>query len=139
MSKLYSRAKVRLHSAENNWKMRKEDDAYIDVACFDLQQSIEFSLKALVELHGESYAQNHDLRAQLNKLAKLNVNYDVFQKIAQNASTFNSWETESRYKDSFIALEKDVQLAIQISRELLAIVEKELNNTKIQSMNLFKD
>ena len=127
MSKLYSRAKVRLHSAENNWKMRKEDDAYIDAACFDLQQSIEFSLNALIKLHGDNYVQNHDLRAQLNKLAKLNVDYDVFQKIAQNASTFNSWETEARYENSFTALEEDVQLAFQISKELLSIVDKEVN------------
>lgn len=80
MSKLYSRAKVRLHSAANNWKMREEDAAYIDATCFDLQQSIEFSLNALIKLHEGDYVQNHDLRAQLNKLAKLNVDYDVFQK-----------------------------------------------------------
>lgn len=42
MSKLFGRGRVRLVSAKANWSHRLEDDAYIDAACFDLQQSMGF-------------------------------------------------------------------------------------------------
>lgn len=139
MSKLFSRAKTRLQTAKYSWKMRREDDSYVDAACFDLQQCMEFCLKTLVELNNESYVQNHDLRAQLNKLAKIGVNFPVFEKIAQNASTFNSWETESRYKDSFVALSQDVELAFQICEELIQNVDELITKENLPKINLFED
>lgn len=66
---------------------------------------------------------NHDLNAQLNSLKRLKVYYKVFDAIRDRAYVFNSWETETRYKDSFIALSEDVELAIQICEELIQIIE----------------
>ena len=39
------------------------DDAYIDECCFNLQQVVEFTLKYIVEMSGEEYIENHDIRA----------------------------------------------------------------------------
>lgn len=139
MSKLFKRAKSCLYTAKCCWQMRKEDDAFVDKACFDLQQCMEFCLKALVELNGETYVQNHDLRAQLNKLNKKGVNLPVFVEIAQNAATFNSWETESRYKDSFVALSQDVDLAFRICEDLITEIEKTITTTDVSKMNLFEE
>lgn len=119
--------------------MRKEDDAYVDTAYFELQQCMELCLKALVELHDESYVQNHDLRAQLNKLSKIGVDFPVFKRIAQNASTFNACETETRYKDSFVALSEDVQLAFQICEELIKIIDNLIAKEPLQKINLFEE
>ena len=49
------------------------DGAFIDSLCFEPQQSLDFALKAVVELSGERYVQNHDIRAQLNKLDTMGV------------------------------------------------------------------
>ena len=68
MSKLLSRAVVALENAEHNYKMVGQDDCFMDACCYNLQQSIEFSLKFLVEMTGQQYAENHDIRANINLL-----------------------------------------------------------------------
>lgn len=40
MSKLLRRAKVRFESAKTLYSRINEDDAYLDMCCFDLQQTI---------------------------------------------------------------------------------------------------
>ena len=71
MSKLLARAKAKKYSADNSYNLMSIDDAYIDECCFNLQQAIEFTLKYLVEMSGERYIENHDIRAQINKLKSL--------------------------------------------------------------------
>ena len=73
MSKLYERALVKLENAENGYKKISQNDAYLDDCCYNLQQSIEMMLKYCVEMSGESYVENHDIRAQINKLDKKGV------------------------------------------------------------------
>ncbi|MDR1961514.1 MAG: HEPN domain-containing protein [Gracilibacteraceae bacterium] len=124
MSKLFGKGSVCLENAINNWKKSKTDDKMceflVDSACFNLQQSMEFFLKGFVQMQGQQYVKNHDLRAQINKLdfdkqAGLS---EICDEIRTNASTFNSWETDSRYKDSFVTTVDDVQKAISICQRL---------------------
>ena len=68
MSKLLSRAVVALENAEHNYGKIELDDCYLDACCYNLQQAIEFSLKFLVEMTGQQYAENHDIRANINIL-----------------------------------------------------------------------
>lgn len=125
MSKLLSRSEARLKSAEYEWGMRNYDDAFIDSACFDLQQSMEFALKYLIEMKGERYITVHDLNAHLNKIAKLGITHPVFEKIRLKVYTYNSWETESRYKDSFVPLAADVEEAIQLCHDLIDYIKND--------------
>lgn len=121
MSKLLSRAKVSLENAEHNYRLIKEDDCYLDACCYNLQQAIEFSLKFLVEMTGQQYAENHDIRANINILNKVDYHISYEKEIRGMASTLYSWETESRYKDSFVAIIADVEDAFIYAR---AIVEE---------------
>ena len=73
MSKLLARAKAKRANVINSYQQMSLDDAYIDECCYNLQQGIEFCLKYVVEMLGESYVETHDIRAQLNMLKKLNV------------------------------------------------------------------
>lgn len=103
MSKLLKRAKVKFRNANNSYTMIAEDDAYLDDCCYNLQQAVEMTLKYVVEMHGEAYVENHDVRAQLNKLSRLGVTVPHQEELRSMAVTLNSWESESRYKDSFLA------------------------------------
>lgn len=60
------------------------------------------TLKFLIEIHGEAYVANHDIRAQMNKLCRMGVDIPYYTELSNLASTLNSWEAESRYKDSFL-------------------------------------
>ena len=81
MSKLLNRAKASYDGAKFYLKQAGNDDAYLDMASFATQQSLEFLLKAIIELNGDSYVRNHDIRAQLNKLEAINVELPCMKKI----------------------------------------------------------
>lgn len=119
MSKLLARARAKMFSAENSYNYISLDDAYVDECCFNLQLSIEFALKYLVEMHGENFVENHDIRAQINKLKKLDVYIPCEEKLRYLASTINSWEVETRYNDNFVALLEDIEDVRKIASELI--------------------
>ena len=108
MSKLLARAKVKRRNAEFDYYHLAEDDAFVDDCCFNLQQSIELALKYLVELNGENYIENHDIRAQINKLKQIGAYIPCEEKLRLYAALINSWEVESRYNDSFVAIKDDI-------------------------------
>lgn len=119
MSKLLSRAEVALENAEHNYGRIGIDDCYLDACCYNLQQAIEFSLKFLVEMTGQQYAENHDIRANINILNRVDYNISYEKEIRNMASTLYSWETESRNRDSFIAAIEDVEDAFRYARALV--------------------
>lgn len=124
MSKLLARAKAKQFSAENSYNYMSIDDAYIDECCFNLQQAIEFSLKYLIEMYGEKYIENHDIRAQINKLKSMEKFIPCETQLRQLASTINSWEVETRYNDNFVALIEDINEVRIIVDEVISYCEK---------------
>ena len=133
MSKLINHGKVRLGSARELYKRSVQEpdmsDYYIDMCCFDYQQSMEFFLKGIVELLGEKYVVNHDLRANVNKIYSVKTDNpeikrvideldDTLTIIRQYATTFNEWETKSRYEETFAAVSKDIELADKVCSQL---------------------
>lgn len=128
MSKLLARAKVKLINAKNDYYNLSIDDAYADDCCYNLQQTIEYCLKYMVEMNGENYVENHDIRAQLNKLDNLNVKLKCFDDIRHIATTLNDWQTQTRYNDDFIATKQDIDEALAIAEKLISycddLVEK---------------
>lgn len=126
MSKLLARAKAKRSSANHSYNNMSVDDAYVDECCFNLQQAIEFSLKYLVEMAGEPYMENHDIRAQMNLLKKLDKFIPCEEKLRLMASTINSWEVDTRYNDNFVALLEDIDEAKEIVDELIEYCDKQV-------------
>ena len=126
MSKLLARAKAKKFSADNSYNYISVDDAYIDECCFNLQQAIEFCLKYLVEISGEKYIENHDIRAQMNILKRLEKYIPCEEQLRQMASTLNSWAVETRYNDNFVALIEDIEDAKVIAEELILYCDKQV-------------
>lgn len=119
MSKLLSRSKIAFEHALTDYAKINSDDCYLDSCCFHLQQCVEFLLKGIVEMNGLQYAENHDIRANLNILNRQNIEIPYEKELRLLASTLYSWETESRYKESFIAAIKDVDEVFEIAKELI--------------------
>jgi len=127
MSKLLARAKVKRVNAENDYTMLGVDDAYVDDCCYNLQQSIELALKYLVEINGENYVENHDIRAQLNKLRDIGVNLPFFDELRHMAVTLNSWEADTRYNDNFTALIEDIDDARVVADKLIEYCDSQVS------------
>lgn len=115
MSKLLARAKVKFFNSQSNYIRIGQDDAFLDETCYNLQQTIELCLKYMVEMQGDEYIENHDIRAQLNKLDYV----PNKEKLIQMASTINSWEAESRYNDNFTALIEEINAVREIAGKLI--------------------
>lgn len=108
MSKLLERAKVKRENAENSYRKIQQNDAYLDDCCYNLQQAVEMTLKYLVEMTGQVYVENHDLRAQMNLLDKAGVRLPYENELRNMASTINSWEASSGCRNSVTALLQDI-------------------------------
>lgn len=127
MSKLLSRAKISLEHAKTDYNKITNNDCYLDSCCFHLQQCIEFLLKGIVEMNGTLYAENHDVRANLNILNRINVEIPCEKELRSFASTLYCWETESRYKESFIAAIKDIDEILEIADILTEYIHSKIN------------
>ena len=132
MSKLLSRSKIALEHARADYSKIDSNDCYLDSCCFHLQQAIEFLLKGIVEMHGAQYAENHDIRANLNILDRLDIEIPCEKDLRLMASTLYSWETESRYKESFIAAIKDVDEVFRIAEELFGYIYAKLEVISVE-------
>lgn len=124
MSKLLSRAKANLIMAEHLYTRVGEDDTYLDSCCYVLQQSVEMALKYLVEMAGERYAENHDLRANLNILARADYSFPFEKEIRSKAKLLYEWESESRYRESFVAAVQDVQEVFELARGMIRYLDE---------------
>ena len=138
MSKLLSRSKIALEHAKADYEKIDSNDCYLDYCCFHLQQCIEFLLKGIVEMHGAQYAENHDIRANLNILNRLNIDIPCEKDLRILASTLYSWETESRYKESFIAAIKDIDEVFKIAEILLSYILQQISVIDVEE-NAFPD
>lgn len=134
MSKLLRRAKARFESAKMQYSRISEDDAYLDMCCFDLQQVLEFSLKYIVESSGSRYKVGHNLLLQLTDIEQLGIEIPDKSFYLSNASIINTWETQTRYFDDFTAV---ISLVDEIIEKIPALFDfadslvEEENSSKI--------
>lgn len=135
MSKLFSRAKISLEHAKSDYEKIYSEDCYLDSCCFNLQQSIEFLLKGIVELNGFQYAENHDIRANLNILNKNSIEILCEKDLRDKASTLYSWETESRYKESFIAAIKDIDELMTCADTLMEYIMQNITACEAEELS----
>lgn len=74
-----------------------DDDAYLDVACFEAKQAIEFLMKTILMEYGIPYNRTHDIRYLLNLLIETGFEFDKQGSLDLLADTFTNWEQRSCY------------------------------------------
>lgn len=124
MSKLYERGVVQYKNAEFNWKSRSTNDIYVDTACFNLHQAIEFLLKYLIEMTGNIYPETHDLSVLIENLKNYNSSSKTFEYIEKKANVYNTWYTDALRVDSFIASVYDIEDAFKICKGLFELINE---------------
>ncbi len=97
MSTMYSRSVVRLAQAKEALSKVSSDDAYLDMACFDTQQAVEFLIKAILLESGVAYDKSHDIRYLLTLLKDNNFEFEGNDALDLLADTITDWEESSRY------------------------------------------
>lgn len=136
MSKLLARAKVNLKNANDDYKQMGIDDAYVDDCCYNLQQAIEKTLKYIVEMNGNKYATNHDIRANINILNRIGAVCPAEKELRSLASTLYEWETSSRYRDDFVAVKEDIDAAMKVAETVIAYADSLCVKVELKDMDL---
>lgn len=125
MSKLFSRSKMCLKSANYALSQLADEDAALDNACFQLQQSLEFAIKYMVEVRTGSYPWGHsieELICSLENTTGIPAELSIFK---DKAKTYTSWERDSRYMDSFPATVSDAKECASRLQALHSYIETE--------------
>jgi HEPN domain-containing protein len=94
---MYSRSVAMLRQAKNALLSVSEDDAYLDVACFETQQAVEFLIKAVLLENGVPYDKSHDIRYLVTLLDNIQFSFEKKDSLELLASTITDWEESSRY------------------------------------------
>lgn len=97
MSKMYNRANVAMDLANMALNKVADDDAYLDLACFNTQQGMEFLIKAILEENGRVYDKTHNIRYLLELLKDTGFIFDKMEELENISDTITQWEEKSRY------------------------------------------
>ena len=97
MSTMYNRSLAMLEQAKNALGKVNEDDAYLDVACFETQQAIEFLMKNILLENGVEFYKTHDISYLADLLTDNGFHFEKEDSLELLASTITDWEESSRY------------------------------------------
>ena len=97
MSTMYSRSVVMLEQAREALNRVSEDEAFLDAACFETQQAIEFLIKAILLENGVPYNKSHDIRYLFDLLKETGFTFEKSEALDLLADTITDWEESSRY------------------------------------------
>ena len=93
------RSKVSLKKAQDALKEYEKcgGDEWLDSACFDTQQAIEFLLKGILLSFGIEYERKHDIYYLVELVRKTDLIVTRLDELELLAATLTSWEEGSRY------------------------------------------
>ena len=86
-----------LEQAKNALGKVSQDEAFLDIACFETQQALEFLIKAILLENGVYYDKSHDIRYLLSLLEETGFTFDKMEALDLLADTVTDWEESSRY------------------------------------------
>lgn len=71
--------------------------AYLDLACFDAQQALEFLMKHILIEHGVQFKKTHNIGYLLDLLNSIGFNFDLKEDLSSIVDTITNWEQTSQY------------------------------------------
>lgn len=102
-----------------------DDEAYLNYVGYHLQQSVELTIKYILEMNGIEYPKSHDIEQLIRLANRNNVNLFLTEYIEEHSEMFSSWEAKTRYILNYRLEEKKINKAIDALEKYLKIVEKE--------------
>lgn len=142
MSKLISKGNSSIYGIDFFLEKYNETNNFdfLEKACFEIQQTLEFLLKGTIELFGERYKFGHKFAPNIELLDYLMIdndvdNYDEIEKLRQelyekyqyvlnNEDEIYSWEAKSRYEDGFFVSKDKVMEVYNVCVEINNLTQK---------------
>lgn len=146
MCVMIKRSRVSLEKSKYALDVFQKNDktAYLDSACFDAQQAIEFLLKGVLMEYGASFDEGglpkrseHNIYFILNKVIECGFTFPSKDTLSDISNTITGWEQEGRYgsglKVSVNAVLKVHKIYDDIMSAFLSNMDK--NNEGVESAN----
>lgn len=92
------------------------DELYLDICCYHIQQAIEKIIKCSIELKGVRYPYEHSISKLYSVYVK--TGWPEYRDLRMMAGTLTDWESSAGYKDSFAATVSQLLDAIEIYKIL---------------------
>ena len=118
MNKMYRKSKIWISQAKDALKHVSKDDIYIDMACYNTQQAIEFILKAILQENKVMYEKTHDIAFLLNLVDGTGFTFDKRDSLDLLADTITDWEQQSRYGDGIKTSVQTIQRVHNIYKNI---------------------
>lgn len=103
MGNMLGRSYVFRENAIQNMGKVADDECYMDVACFNMQQSLELLLKFIIEDRGMQAPKTHDICDLLVFVKTAGFVYSKYDALYEMGDTLTKWETRSRYGSGIIS------------------------------------
>lgn len=98
------------------YMQKVNDELYLGICCFHIQQAIEKVLKCSIELKGFRYPYEHSISKLYG--VYINAGWPEYKDLRMMAGTLTDWESSAGYKDSFAATISQLADALEIYKEL---------------------
>ena len=139
MCHIINRSKVSLKKSKDALEtyLNCNGDEWLDSACYDAQQSIEFILKGILLEYGISFDKTHDIGYLLDKLGGTDVNFEKKDDLYRLSTTLTSWEESGRYGTGIRTSVQTVQRIHIIYNDILnSYLQIQQNN---QNQNIYEE
>jgi HEPN domain-containing protein len=138
MSKIYLKAEKNLIIAKG-LRNSQNEDYFRDMICYHVQQSVEMSLKFLLELSDVKYTFTHNITELLVLFEENAVELPVFDELILLAPVITNWEASSRYKDNFKEVLRNVDAGLLLAEKLLDFIMIKISMQRFDLMNDLTD
>lgn len=98
------------------YMQKVNDELYLGICCFHIQQAIEKVLKCSIELKGFRYPYEHSISKLYG--VYITAGWPEYKDLRMMAGTLTDWESSAGYKDSFAATISQLADALEIYKEL---------------------
>lgn len=98
------------------YMQKLNDEYYLDICCYHIEQAIEKVLKCSIELRGKKFSYTHVLAKTYEEY--VSAGWPELKDLRLMTGTLTDWEAGARYKDSFAATVSQLNDAMEIYKEL---------------------
>ena len=115
-------AKRNLEIAILIYETKQDDEAFLNIVGYHLQQSVEIGLKHYLETHGIKYSKTHDIQELLSLIPDDDM--ERFDRIEDLAGTITQLESKTRYIKNYRVSKRTIDKIFPVADSLLKDMSK---------------
>lgn len=130
-------AKRNLETANLVYEVKQDDEAFLNIVGYHLQQTIEIGIKHYLENHAIKYPFTHDIAELISLVPEEEIS--KFEKIEDMAGTITQLEAKTRYVKNYRVTKRIVDKLLPIANTLIEDISQQDKKEAKQSISQDKE